>query len=489
MTEDARGDVDVDVVVVGAGFSGLAAAAALHEAGREVVILERADDVGGCWRDNTYPGCQCDVPSNLYSYSFLRKSDWSRTHAPRREILAYLRDAVDRLGLRERLRLGCELLEARWNEARGCWQLETSTGPLSARWLVSGSGPLAEPKLPDVRGLERFRGETMHTARWRDDVELRGRRVALVGTGASAIQVGPRLQHHVSKLVVVQRTPPWVLPHRDRPVAPLERQAFRHVPVLQRAARALAFWGREALVPAFTRSGTGLRLVERVARRHLERGISDPQLRERLTPTYRAGCKRLLLSDDWYPALAEHNVDVVTAPLVELREHSIVTGDGAEHNVDVVVFATGFEVTDVPISHRVHGRGGRSLAEVWDGSPCAYRGTTVAGFPNLFLLVGPNTGLGHNSIVFMAECQVRWIRDVLRLARRRGATVVDTVESAQVAWDGMVQRRMARTVWTTGGCSSWYLDRHGRNSTLWPGSAWRYRRLLARVEARDLVMR
>lgn len=483
------GGPEVDAVVVGAGFSGLAAAAMLRREGLDVTILERADDVGGCWRDNAYPGCQCDVPSNLYSYSFLRNPGWSRSYAPRAEIHQYLRDAVDRLGLRDALHLGRELLDARWDPAAGRWQLATSTGPVRARWLLSGAGPLSEPRLPDVPGIDQFRGATMHTARWRPDVELRGRRVALVGTGASAIQAGPHLQRLAEHLVVVQRTPPWVLPHTEHRVPRLLRGAFRLVPGLQRTSRWLTYWSREALVPAFTRSGPGLRLIERVARRHLERAIADPGLRARLTPSYRAGCKRLLLSNDWYPSLAQPNVEVVTAPLVELREGSIVTGDGTEHDVDVVVFATGFEVADVPIAHRVRDADGQSLADRWDGSPSAYRGTTVAGFPNLFLVVGPNTGLGHNSIILMVEAQVRWIRSVLRAARRRGGRVVDTRVAAQAEWDAMVQRRMAGTVWTTGGCRSWYLDRHGRNTTLWPASTSRFRRLLARVREDDLVIR
>lgn len=474
---------EVDVAIVGAGFAGICAAAGLlRDGNRDIVLLERASSVGGTWRDNRYPGCQCDVPTALYSYSFLPEPQWSRTYALQPEIERYLQRAVSRLGVEPYLQLDTEVLEARWDEASARWHLRTSRGELVARVLVGAAGPLTEPSLPDIPGIDAFEGEQMHSARWRDDVELAGRRVAVVGTGASAIQIVPRIQRDVERLVVFQRTPPWVLPHRDRPVRRYERALWRRVPVVQRAARLSAYWSREALVPGFTRRGMILRVIERLARAQLARQVADPGLRARLTPSYRVGCKRLLLSNEWYPAIVQPNVDVVTSAVSRMRARSVVAADGSEHEVDVIVWATGFEVADSPISQRVFGRGGRSLAQAWRGSPSAHRGTMVHGFPNLFLLVGPNTGLGHNSIVFMIESQVRYLRDALRTMRRAGIVAIEPCERAQRAWNEQVDERMARSVWTTGGCSSWYLDDTGRNSSLWPGASWRFRQLLRRVD-------
>jgi cation diffusion facilitator CzcD-associated flavoprotein CzcO len=474
---------DVDVAIIGAGFGGICAAAELLRDGEgDIALLERAGSVGGCWRDNTYPGCQCDVPTALYSYSFLAEPSWSRTYPLQPEIWGYLQRAVARLGIEPVLHLDTDVLDARWDETIARWRIDTSRGPLVARVLVGAAGPLTEPSIPDVAGIDTFEGEQMHSARWREDVELAGRRVAIVGAGASAIQIAPRIQPDVERLVVFQRTPPWVLPHRDRRVRPIEQVLWRRIPLVQRAARLVAYWSREALVPGFMRRGLVRRGMERVGRRHLARQVPDAELRERLPPTYLVGCKRVLLSNEWYPTLAQPNVDVVTSAVTEVRARSIVAADGSEHEVDVIVWATGFEVTDTPIARRVHGRRGTSLAQEWQGSPRAHRGTFVTGFPNLVLLVGPNTGLGHNSIVFMIETQVRYLRRMLRSMRRAGIEAVDARAEAQRAWNDRVDARMSGTVWTSGGCSSWYLDDTGRNSTLWPGSTWRFRQLLRRAD-------
>jgi cation diffusion facilitator CzcD-associated flavoprotein CzcO len=465
----------VDVAIVGAGFGGLGMAIKLREAGREdFLVLDRATEVGGTWEANTYPGCQCDVPSNLYSFSFAPNPGWSRTFALQPEIWAYLRRVADERGLRPHLRLGCELLEAAWSEEEKLWRVETSRGAFTARILVAAMGGLSEPSIPDIPGFDSFEGTAFHTARWDGDHDLSGRRVAVVGTGASAIQVIPKIQPEVERLTVFQRTPPWILPHPGRPVRPRERRLFKLLPAVQRAVRGAVYWGRETYVLGFNRhrfSG----VPRQIALRHLERQVADPQLRRKLTPDYEIGCKRILLSNEYFPALQRDNVELVPDAVTEVRPHAVLTADGREHEVDTIVWGTGFKVTEMAAGNRIRGRGGSLLNEVWRQSGLqALRGTTVAGFPNLFLLVGPNTALGHNSIVFIIESQLTYVMEALRAMDDREATVLDTRPEAQAAFNDRVQRRMRGTVWVEGGCASWYLDEHGRNTTLWPGTSWSF---------------
>lgn len=473
----------VQVAVVGAGFSGIAAAAQLLRTGcTDLVLLERADAVGGTWRDNSYPGCACDVPSNLYSFSFAPEPGWTRSFAPWNEIRDYLERCVDRFGLRPHLHLSTPVTRSAWDDERDVWVLDTPRGRVEAEVLVAGFGPLAEPALPDVPGLGSFAGPVFHTARWDHTVDLRGRRVAVVGSGASAVQVAPAIAPEVERLLVLQRTPPWVLPRRDRARPEWERELYRRAPVVQRAARRLTYLRREGDLPAFLRAGLTHRLAERMALGHLAKQVPDPGLRAALTPHYALGCKRVLLSDDWYPALQRPNVDVVAAGLAEVREHSIVDTLGGEHEVDVLVLATGFHVTDLPAAETMFGRGGVSLAKTWQGSPSAYDGMTVAGFPNLFLLLGPATGLGHSSVVLMAEAQAGYVAGAVRTRARLGTRVTEVGRAAQESYDADVQRRLERTTWTTGGCRSWYQDANGRVSAIWPRGVGAYRRLVRRFD-------
>jgi len=466
----------VRVAVVGSGFSGLGAAIRLKRDGIEdFVVLERAGDVGGTWRDNTYPGCACDVPSQLYSFSFALNPGWTRSFSPQPEIQEYLRRCVREHGLGPYLRFDQELLEAAWDGERRHWRLRTSGGAWTAQVLILGTGPLSEPSVPSIPGLERFRGTVFHSAQWNHDHDLAGERVAVVGTGASAIQFVPHLQHAAARLHLFQRTPPWILPRVDRSITGAERWLFRHLPGAQRIARLGVYWSRESSVVGFTREPRLMKLVERLARRHLRRQVPDPELRRRLTPSYTIGCKRILLSNDYYRAVSRPNVELVTDGIAEVREHSIVTRDGAEREVDTIILGTGFHVTDSPTMRRVRGRDGVSLAESWRLGMSAYLGTSIAGFPNLFMLVGPNTGLGHNSIVLMIESQLAYISDALRHMAESGATSVEVRPEVQSAFENEVQARMPRTVWSSGGCASWYLDARGNNTTLWPGSTWGYR--------------
>jgi cation diffusion facilitator CzcD-associated flavoprotein CzcO len=464
----------VRTAIVGAGFAGIGMAAKLLESGdHDFVVLERDGDVGGTWRDNTYPGCACDVPSHLYSFSFAPNPDWSRTYSPQPEIQDYLRRVARDRGVLPYVRLSTEVLDASYDEGAALWRIETSTGSLTADVFVMATGPLSEPSVPNVPGLETFAGTTWHSARWDHDHDLTGERVAVIGTGASAIQFVPQIQPKAGAVTVFQRTPPWVMPRPDRATTAVERWAYRRFPILQRLVRALVYWRQELLLmPGLVYFPGLLRIGEKVARRTIAHHITDPVLRRKVTPTYRLGCKRVLISNDWYPALAQPNVDVVTEPITEVRPHGVVTADGVEHPADTLILGTGFKVTDMVIADRVRGRGGRSLAQVWDSSPQAYLGSTVPGFPNLFILVGPNTGPGHTSVVFYIEGQVAYVLDALAAMQRDRISEVEVRRDVFTSFNEELQRRMQRTVWLTGGCGSWYLDAKGRNTTLWPGPSF-----------------
>jgi cation diffusion facilitator CzcD-associated flavoprotein CzcO len=479
----------VRVAIVGAGFSGLGMAIRLEQAGmHDFVVLERRADVGGTWYDNSYPGCQCDVPSHLYSFSFEPNPDWSRTFSCQPEIWAYLRRCAERHGLIDHIRFDHELLGAAWCEDERRWRLETSRGPLAAEVVISAVGGLSEPSTPALEGLDRFQGASFHTAQWDHEHELAGERVAVIGTGASAIQVIPKIQPRVGRLRVFQRTPPWVLPHSDRPVSRAERRLYRALPLLQRVVRAGIYVSREWLVLGLARHRGLMKLPEAIGWRHLRRQVPDRELRRKLTPHFTIGCKRILLSDDYYHALTQPNVEVVTEGIERVEADAIVTRDGARHEVDTIIFGTGFRVTEMPWADRVVGRDGRTLNDVWQGSPQAYLGCTVSGFPNMFVLVGPNTGLGHNSIVYMIESQLAYVMDALQTMRRRGLATVDVRLEVQARFNAEVQEQMRGTVWTAGGCASWYLDSQGRNSTLWPGFTFDFRRRTARFALADYLV-
>jgi cation diffusion facilitator CzcD-associated flavoprotein CzcO len=478
----------VPIAIAGTGFGGLGMAIRLQQCGRrDFVVFEKAGDVGGTWRDNTYPGVACDVPSHLYSFSFAPNPDWSRTFSEGREIWEYLRRVAREHGVLEHVRFGHEVLRAAWDDDARRWEVETSQGTWTADVLVSGTGALHEPSIPRLAGLDDFAGTTFHSAAWRHDHDLTGRNVAVVGTGASAIQFVPEIQPQVGRLSLFQRTPPWIMPRGDRALREWEHRLYRALPPAQRAMRGAIYWARETFVLPFQHPPLA-HLPEAIARRHLRDSVADPQLRRKLTPDYRMGCKRILLSNAYLPALAEPNVDVVTSAIAEVRPHGIVTADGAEHPVDTIIFGTGFQVTDIPIAHRVWGRDGRHLAAEWDGSPRAHLGTIAHGYPNLFFLLGPNTGLGHNSVVFMIEAQIALVLAALEHLEATGARALEPRAEAQAAFVADVDRRMRGTVWTSGGCQSWYLDHTGRNSTLWPGFTYPFKRRLERFDPAEFSL-
>ena len=475
----------VRIAIAGTGFSGLAAAVRLLEDGeRDLVLLERSGDVGGTWRDNSYPGCACDVPSHLYSLSFAPNPSWSRAFSPQQEIHRYLQGVARDHGVLPYVRFDADMRHAAWDDEQQRWTIETSRGTLTADILISGVGGLSEPAIPALPGLDSFAGATFHSATWDHEHELRGARVAVIGTGASAIQFVPEIVKDVEHLTLLQRTPPWVLPRRDRAIKPWEQRLFRLFPPAQKAVRAAIYAARELfalpmLHPKLAQRTQGMALV------HIHRSISDPELRAKLTPDYTIGCKRILLSNRYYPALARENVDVVTTGIREILPHAVVTDDGVEHPCDTIIFGTGFQVTDMPVGHRVVGRAGRTLHEEWNGSPSAHLGTTVAGFPNLFMLLGPNTGLGHTSITVMIEAQIDYVRKAIRHLNATGATSLEPRTQAQSAWDAEIDERGEGTVWTAGGCASWYLDDTGRNSTLWPTFTFTYRRRVAHFQPQE----
>ncbi|MFE2041815.1 flavin-containing monooxygenase [Streptomyces sp. NPDC059477] len=480
----------VRVAVIGSGFGGLGAAVRLRREGvTDFVVLERAGSVGGTWRDNRYPGCACDVPSHLYSFSFAPHPDWPRTFSGQEHIRAYLEQVADVFRLRPHLRFGAEVTRMTWDGEGMYWVVESGAGTFTADVVVSATGALSDPRVPEIPGLDSFPGKVFHSARWDHGYDLRGKRVAVVGTGASAIQIVPAIQPEVSRLVLFQRTPPWVLPRTDRAISGVERWLHRRVPVTGQVRRGLLWGIRETQVQAFTKHPGELRFVERLAERHMGRAIKDPALRAKLTPGYRIGCKRILLSSDYYPALARPNVDVVASGLGEVRGSTVVAADGTRAEVDAIVFGTGFHVTDVPIAERVVGVGGRTLAQAWQGGMQALRGASAAGFPNWMTIVGPNTGLGNSSMILMIESQLNYLADFLRqLDLLGGRVALDARVSAVDAWNRRVQERMRRTVWNTGGCTSWYLDAGGRNTTVWPGTTGEFRRVTRRVELSEYVV-
>jgi cation diffusion facilitator CzcD-associated flavoprotein CzcO len=474
----------VGVFVVGAGFGGLAAAIKLAENSfDDFLVIDRGTEVGGTWRDNTYPGAACDVPSQLYSFSFALNPDWTRSFSPQPEIQAYLRSVANGSGVLDRFRFGVSLTEAVWDDAARLWQLQTTAGPLTADTLVAAGGALSDLKMPDIEGIGDFTGQVFHSADWQHDLDLTGKRIAVIGTGASSIQIVPEIAKIAARVDVYQRTAPWVMPRRDRAISRAEKFLFRRVPGVQRLVRELVYWGREATVPMFTLAPGLGKLAQGAARKNIHKAITDPELRRRVTPHFRLGCKRVLISNDWYPALARDNVELITEAITRIEPDGVVTADGERHPVDIIVVATGFMPTELPMAKHIVGRAGRILSEVWaEHGMQAYKGSTVAGFPNLFFIVGPNTGLGHSSMIFMIESQVAYLVDALRTMRRHRIAEVEVEPEAQRAFNDRLQQRMKRTVWSSGGCHSWYLDAHGRNVTLWPRSTYNFRAITAKFD-------
>jgi cation diffusion facilitator CzcD-associated flavoprotein CzcO len=463
------------IAIIGSGFSGLCLGIRLKRAGVDsFTIFEKADRLGGTWRDNTYPGAACDVPSFAYCFSFEQKTDWSRKWSPQAEILRYMDECAEKNGLLPHVRFGTEIAAARFDAATATWRLRTTAGQeVTADVLVSAVGQLNRPAVPAIAGLERFRGERFHSARWNHAYDLDGKTVAVVGNAASAIQFIPQIAPRVRRLHVLQRSPNWMLPRNDRAYGEREKRRFARHPWLARLYRWWIWASFEARFPLFRGSRLLGRLVEREARRHIEEKIADPRLRAVLVPDYPVGGKRLLISDDYYDALCRPNVELVTSGIDRVTEDAIVLADGRRLPVDAIILATGFESTAFLAPMTIEGEGGRSLHDAWHGHARAYLGVTVAGFPNLFLMYGPNTNLGHNSIIFMIECQTRYIMDCLRQMAARNLRSIALRPAAEAAYNARIQRELARTVWAATP-KSWYKTADGTITNNWSGTTLRY---------------
>jgi cation diffusion facilitator CzcD-associated flavoprotein CzcO len=468
------------IAIVGGGFGGVGAATMLRREGYEdVTVFEKSDGVGGVWHDNTYPGAACDIPSHLYEFSFAPNS-WSRRYAPQSEIRAYIEAVARRFGVLDRVRTGTEVTGAAWDEGRGAWALETSAGPHEADVLLTACGQLSVPKVPPISGLENFEGPAFHTARWRHDVDLAGKRVAVVGTGCSAIQVVPAIQPEVAQLDVYQRSPGWTFPKNDFEYSPRARALFKRFPALHRLDRASVYLFNEFGAAAMTSQRWLLPVLRAIAKRQIDSAIDDPELRRKVTPTDEIGCKRIMLTDDWYPALAEPNVELVDERVEAVAPHGIRDATGVERPADAIVLATGFASHDFVAPMEIAGRDGRTLAEEWGEVPRTYLGLSVPDFPNMFLLYGPNTNGGTGSVVNTLECGIGHVLAALGEMERAGASRIEVRREAAERFDGELRAALAKTVWHSG-CTNWYVDQDGNDPSNWPWTWSAYRRRTERL--------
>lgn len=502
----------VRIAIIGTGFSGLGMGIKLKEAGyNDFVILEQGDDIGGTWHENHYPGCACDIESALYSFSFEQNPNWTRMYAQQDEIKAYLKYCAEKHGLTDHIRLNTHVAGARFDERRRRWNVETCSAPalwsymqdkgmtardrldrsdealpemqsFQADIVVSGMGLLSIPAYPAIAGLENFKGKQFHSQNWDHDYDFSGKRVAVIGTGASAIQFVPEVAKQAAHLDLYQRTPPWVVPKPDRAIRPLERALFKRFPQLLNAFRQYIYWAREAWILGFVVNPRILKIGELRARRFIRNQIKDPVLRKKVTPDFHFGCKRILISNNFYSALAEDHVDVLTNGVREVRQNAIVDRNGEERPVDCIIYGTGFKAQEPIPSGMVYGRAGQDLLDAWKDGAEAYKGTAIAGFPNFFILMGPNTGLGHSSMIYMIESQIQYVLDALKEMERNSWQSVEVRKSSQSQYNASIHAKLGDSVWQTG-CKSWYMNENGKNTALWPGFTWKFRQQTRRFDA------
>lgn len=464
------------VAIIGTGIGGVGAAIRLQQDGvNDLVLLDRASDVGGVWRDNVYPGAAVDVPSSLYAFSFAPNPNWSNTYARQGEIHTYVRKLVDDFGLGDRIVFECDVLRLDWDTAEQRWHIETTRGARTATHVVLATGALSEPRIPDIPGLKQFGGARFHSARWDHAYDVTGKKVAVIGTGASAVQFIPAIAPAVEHMAVFQRTPSWVIPRHDREIDPVKQQVYRTLPAVQRLERLRLFLGHEFRIVGFQNPSV-MKLPERKARQFLEQEVRDPELRAKLVPNHRFGCKRVLVSNDYLATLVRPNVSVVTDGIREVVGNGVVDETGTLHPADAIIFGTGFETNRLPLTDRTHGPDGRTMADIWAGNPTAYAGTAVAGFPNCYLIHGPNAGSGHQSVTYFMESQFNYITAAVGYARRNGLAAVEPTRAAQDEFSARVDKLNEGTVWTEGGCNSWYINAEGRNINIWPGTGPEFRR-------------
>jgi cation diffusion facilitator CzcD-associated flavoprotein CzcO len=485
--QTAGNDQDVlDVLIVGSGFAGLGAAIKLRESGVEkFLILERKDAVGGTWRDNQYPGAACDIPSHLYSYSFAQNPGWSKSYSGSVEILDYIHRMVDAFALKPCIRFGQTVHQAVWQEGPAHWEVSTLEGTVyRARSVVMSGGPLSNPKLPAIKGVDVFEGKTMHSAQWDHGYDFTGKRVAVIGTGASAVQIVPELVKQVAKLKVFQRTPGWVMPRPDFNTPEWNKALFRAFPLAQTAVRQALFWLHESMATAVIWNSPLTRVGQRLGKVFLNSQVKDPWMRRQLTPDFNLGCKRVLVSNDFYPALQKPNAELITWPIDKITATGIRTAEGIEHQVDCIVYATGFDVPKNSAPFAIKGRDGRDLASEWKRGAKAYKSINVSGFPNLFITFGPNSGPGHNSALVYMESQIAYAVKGIRKLLTEGVRIMDVLPDAQVRYNEAIQKRLAKTNWNSG-CKSWYLSEDGYNATMYPGFATQYARQMAEWVVKD----
>ncbi|HEX4844479.1 MAG TPA: NAD(P)/FAD-dependent oxidoreductase [Limnobacter sp.] len=477
------GEQVFDTLIIGAGFAGLGSAIKLREAGvHNIAILERASEVGGTWRDNQYPGAACDIPSNLYSFSFAPNPAWSRSYSGAREILAYVHSLVNDFGLQPFIRFQQNVTQVELDEARGLWVVHTEAGSVwRGRSIIMASGPLANASFPNIRGIERFQGKKIHSARWDHGYNFAGKRVGVVGTGASAIQIVPELVKKAGSVKVFQRTPPWVMPRPDFNTSALSKTLFAKLPFTQKAIREALYWTHESMALAVIWDSPVTRLGERLGRAFLNAQVKDPWLRRQLTPDYTLGCKRILVSNDYYPALQQPNCELITWPIAGIVEQGIRTAEGIEHQFDCLVFATGFDVPKSGTPYPIHGVGGRVLAQEWSRGAQAYKSINVSGYPNLFIMFGPNSGPGHNSALVYMEQQIAYAVQGVRTILDGEHKLLDVKPDVQDKHNRALQKRLAKTNWNSG-CTSWYLTEDGFNATMFPGFATQYAQQMRRFD-------
>jgi len=485
-TENAaqKPPVRTRALIIGTGFSGLGMGIALQRQGVEFLILEKADDIGGTWRDNTYPGCACDIPSHLYSFSFEPKADWKNLFSYQEEIQDYLQGVTDKYGLRRFIVFNSLVNRAHWDDDEFRWHVFTADGrEYVAQFLISCAGALHLPSIPDFDGRDQFAGPAFHSAEWDHGVDLTGKRVAVIGTGASAIQIVPEIVGTVAELLLYQRTPPWVVPRTNDELPAGLRRALENIPGLRLAFRGGIYGLQEALAVSMTKRPWLLKAGELLGKWNIRRSVKDRELRRKLTPRYQIGCKRILNSSTYYDAVADPKTKLITEGIARITRDGIVTVDGVEHKVDVIVYATGFHVSDSFRYVEIKGLNGEDLGDRWNREgPIAHRGTSVADVPNVFFLLGPNTGLGHNSMVYMIESQIHYVVEAVKAVDKAGAEALAPTRAAQDAFNDGLQERLGHSVWNTGGCASWYLDEHGNNRVLWGGYTWEYRLATRKLE-------
>ncbi|OUR86872.1 cyclohexanone monooxygenase [Gammaproteobacteria bacterium 42_54_T18] len=480
-----------DVIVVGAGFSGIGAAIKLQEAGiKNFQVLEKANEIGGVWRDNTYPGCACDIPSSLYSYSFAPNPKWSRVFAEQKEIKNYLFDVADQHNVRGSVRLNHEMLSAAWDNDKLCWVVKTSQGDFTSRFVIFACGPLHKPIMPNIPGIDSFTGSIFHSSRWDHDVDLTNKRVAVIGTGASAIQFVPQIQPKVKELIVFQRTAHWVLPKFDHKMPRLIREMFKSLPQIQKIMRGGLYSALESINGGL-RFPRAMKQFQRLARRNIHRAVKDPTLRKQLTPDYVIGCKRILQSNDWYPALAKNNVKMVFGGATSIDGDTIsgLSDDGqlSKHKVDAIIFGTGFEVSNPPIAKVIQGKDGKTMAENWAGSPEGYLGTMVDGCPNAFLMFGPNLAVSSSAFIII-EAQLTYIVDALKKARTNNLATIEVNPEKNAIFNDKLQGALKDSVWDVGGCTSYFIDETGRNSTVWPWTTLALRERMSRFNLHEYIL-